>query len=257
MTISPRSALERMLRDTTMRRHLPKEFGRAPIIMSAAGGLGALLRPVRKYDPLLLRIALSLVHPGNVVWDVGANIGLFSVASAALSGASGNVIAFEPDVVLVNLLRRTASLQSRSAAPITIVPSGVAREQGLRSFSIAKRARASNALSDYGNSQMGGVAEIQTVVVFALDDLVRWLPPPNVIKIDVEGAEIEVLAGARELLHQRRPSIVCEVAGGNAPGVTKLLADIGYQLYDGSRPLSAASRCVDATWTTIALPLDR
>jgi FkbM family methyltransferase len=254
VSIKPRRILENLLRDRVRRRRLPAAFGNAPIIMSAAGGLGAILKPVDHYDPTLLRLARTLVHRGDVVWDIGANIGLFSVASAAIAGDAGKVIAFEPDVVLVQLLRQTGALQAASSAPITVVPTAVARETGLRSFSIAKRARASNALTGYGNTQMGGTAETQTVVTCDVESLAQWLPAPDVMKIDVEGAETEVLLGAASVLKSKRPLIICEVAGDNAQEVSRLLHEAKYELYDASRPIEVGASIALASWNTVALP---
>jgi FkbM family methyltransferase len=256
MTMSARSILENLLRDRARRRRLPAAFGHAPIIMSAAGGLGALVKPVEDYDPTLLRLARTLVNPGDVVWDIGANVGLFSVACAAIAAETGKVIAFEPDAVLVQLLRRTGALQTASAAPITVVPTAVARETGLRSFSIASRARASNALTGYGNSQMGGTSETQTVVTFAVDCLTQWLPIPDVMKIDVEGAETEVLLGATNLLKSKRPLIICEVSDGNAQEVSRLLHEAEYQLYDASKPIEEGASIAEASWNTVAVPAE-
>lgn len=249
--------IEYVLRDRARLRRLPAEFGRAPIFASAGGGLGAVLRPVAKIDPILLATAKSVVREGNVIWDVGANIGLFSVAAAALAGQTGHVVAFEPDVVLVQLLRKTGRRQGLGSAPIAVVPCAVADRFGLRRFEIAKRARASNALFGYGRSQMGDVAEIQTVVALALDDCVRDLPPPDVLKIDVEGAELEVLSGASRLLHGSRPVVVCEVGDANVNEASILLSNAGYELFDGSKLLTEASKCDHATWNTIAVPREK
>jgi len=61
-----------------------------------------------RVDPLLYEMAEELVKPGSVVWDVGANVGLFSICAAARSGRSGQVLAIEPDFWLANLINRTA-----------------------------------------------------------------------------------------------------------------------------------------------------
>lgn len=256
MTMSARSILESLLRDRTRRRRLPAAFGHAPIIMSSAGGLDALLKSVDDYDPTLLRLAKTLVRPADVVWDIGANIGLFSVASAVIAGDAGKIFAFEPDAVLVQLLRRTSALQTASAAPITVVPIAVAQETGLRSFSIASRARASNALTGYGNGQMGGTAETQTVVAISVDSLAQWLPAPDVIKIDVEGAETEVILGAANVLRSKPPLIICEVTGRNANEVSRLLHEANYELYDASKPIEEGASTAVATWNTVAVPVE-
>ena len=194
-----------------------------------------------------------LVRPGNTVWDIGANVGLFSFASAALAGPSGRVVAFEPDTELVALLRKTARELPAHVASVTVVPAGVAGATALRTFSIASRARASNALSEYGNSAMGGTREVQTIVCIAIDEYRAWLPSPDVVKIDVEGAEVEVLTGASRLLEETAPAIACEVAPQNAERVTEVLRSFGYCLFDAAQPLRVELEVNLATWNTIAL----
>ena len=79
-------------------------------------------------DPPLLRNVQELVRPGDVVWDIGANIGLFTFAAAALAGVGGKVVAFEPEVWLVQVLRRSSRLQAPDSAPVTIIPAAVASQ---------------------------------------------------------------------------------------------------------------------------------
>jgi FkbM family methyltransferase len=198
-----------------------------------------------------------LVRPGNVVWDVGANVGLFSVAAAARAGTTGHVFAFEPDTWLVGLLRRTAQLHHPQCAKMSIVPAAVGGCVALRSFQIAVRSRSSNALAGYGQSQMGGVAEEQIVPVFNLDWLLDHFAAPHVLKIDVEGAELEVLAGQMRMLREVRPRIVCEVASTSAREVTALLTGADYLLYDGEKPLEGAAPITEACWSTVAIPTEQ
>lgn len=251
-----RRLLEIALRDRAVMRHLPDEFGRAPVYASAEGGLKYVMKPMLSADPLLLAWAKLLVRPGSVVWDVGANIGVFSVAAANLAGPAGQVFAFEPDAFLVQLLRKTALRQPKSAATITIVPAAMAAATGLREFEIAARARASNALTGYGHSQMGGVRERQTVVALGIADCLSWLPPPGVMKIDVEGAEHELFAVGGRLLEHVRPRIACEVSSGNSRRMTQILKDARYRLFDADNLGSGLVETGEATANTIAVPAE-
>ncbi|HQR65791.1 MAG TPA: FkbM family methyltransferase [Thermoanaerobaculia bacterium] len=213
-----------------------------------------LLKGMSAVDPALLAHASEFVGDGAVVWDVGANVGLFSVAAASRARSQGRVYAIEPDAWLVGLLRRTAKLQPPDSAQIDVIPCGIARDAGIRTFSIAKRSRSSNHLVEYGHSQAGGVAEQQTIVTFALDDLLRWIPAPSVVKVDVEGAEAEVLQGARVLLEEHRPVVILEVGEQGAAEVTHILKSRSYCLFDGETP-GPSRRPIDrATWNTIAVP---
>jgi FkbM family methyltransferase len=206
-------------------------------------------------DPGLFRLAAELVRPGAVVWDVGANVGLFSFAAAHLAGARGSVAAFEADSWLVGLLRRSAAIQPPSSAPVQVVPAAVAGSCGLRSFNISSRSRSSSFLSGYGSSQAGAVAERQTVVALSLDWVAERLPPPDVLKIDVEGAELEVLEGATRLLEARRPVLLCEVSAPRSAEVAALLRGRGYRVLDGDEAPARRGDLAAAPWTTLALPV--
>jgi FkbM family methyltransferase len=252
-----RRCLERLTRRLVFRRQLPGEFDDAALYVSPAAGLRFIFTPMARIDPPLLTAAHNLVKTGDVIWDIGANIGLFALAAAVRSGRLGRVIAFEPDVWLVQLLRRTSAAQPAKNAPITVVPVAVASEVSLRSFSIASRSRACNALMEYGNSQMGEVEEQQVVAAFNLDWLLTRLPIPDVIKIDVEGAELEVLRNQSRILNQVRPVIICEVGSQSSDEITRLLTGASYSLFDGEKP-SRAPQIVDrATWSTIAIPEEK
>jgi len=251
--VTIRSLAETPLKDRVRRRALPVEFSSAPIYMSAAAGLGAILKLVDQVDPVLLRTAALLVRRVDIVWDIGGNIGLFSIAAAVRAGSTGQVFAFEPDPMLIQLLRASARLQSSSTAPISVIPAAVADTVGVRDFWIAKRARSSNALAGHGLTQMGGVRETISVVTLTIDDCLAWLPRPTLLRVDIEGAEFQALSSATELLSAPYPTLICEVAGANAERVTDLLRSAGFRLYDPSRPNPLAREIEVATPDTIAI----
>src|SRR5277367_1399536 len=129
-----RAFAERTTRKWVYARRLPTSFGSAPIFVTPAAGLKFLLKPMPEIDPILLRNVIELVRPDDVVWDIGANVGLFSFSAAARAGPKGQIIAFEPDACLVQVLRRSATLQPMTSSPVRIVPAAVATEVELRQF---------------------------------------------------------------------------------------------------------------------------
>jgi len=249
-----RPLLETLTRRYVIRRRLPARHGGARLYVSPSAGLKYLFRSMKHIDPTLCALAEQLVHAGSVVWDVGANIGLFCFAAAHHAGPQGYVVAFEPDIWLVGLLRRSSAQQPASSASVQIVPTAVAASCDLRQFNIAARSRAASFLTGYGSSQSGGAREEQTVIATSLDWLAQRLPGPDVLKIDVEGAELEVLKGAAHLLREKRPVLVCEVSLENSTAVTSLLTACGYSVYDGEANPPHRESLRAAPWTTVAIP---
>lgn len=146
-----RSVLERLSRNRTFRRSLVVNGVGYPIVVSPDAQLKYLKLNPNAFDSDLVQLACRFVQEGSDVWDIGANVGTFSVAAMACS-RTGDVIAFEPDVFLVNMLRRTARLQPGNPDRIKVVPVAVSMTDGVERFAIAARGRASNALDYNGES---------------------------------------------------------------------------------------------------------
>lgn len=251
-----RKIAELASRGVVLKRKLPSQFGGAPLFVSPDSGLKYYRRDLRKVDPFLLTMAAELVRPGNVVWDIGANVGLFSFAAAGLAGSSGYVASVEPDGWLVSLLRRSASLNHPSRARVVVVPAAVSDSMGMAELHVASRARSANFIGGTERSEAGGTRRIDSVIAVTLDWLLDHLPPPQVLKIDVEGMEHRVLAGAYKLLTQVRPRIWCEVLACNAEATSTALHAAGYEILSGKAPPSERTPLKKAVWDTLALPKD-
>ncbi len=253
-----RTLLERMSRRVVLKRRLPPEFGRGVVYVSPGSALNLWRFDLAKVDPMLFRIAREHVRRGDVVWDVGANVGLFSFAAAALAGPSGSVLAIEADTWLADLLRRSANARRQGAAPVAVLPAAAAEAVGVAAFKIARRGRASNFLASApGSNQAGGVREIQLVPTVTLDSLLDRFPPPALVKIDVEGAEDKVLQGAVRLLSELRPVVACEVFKESRTVVDPLLRELGYTLLDAELPPSKRKPLQASATNTLAYPPDR
>ena len=135
-----------------------------------------------------------------------------------------------------------------------MVPVACGRAVEPRTFHLANRSRAANYLEGYGSSQTGGSRSRQTVMAVSLDWALSHFPKPNLLKIDVECAECEVLAGAGELLASARPVVICEVSGANSAAVAGFFHSRGYRVADADR--ADTGEDLDAApWNTLAIPV--
>jgi FkbM family methyltransferase len=139
-----------------------------------------------------------LVRPGSIVWDIGAHYGYIALLESAAVGPSGRVFSFEPNPRNRRLLE--AHLRWNRASNTKILPYAVSSATGEMSFGWKEDQRASSIASHLGGSGW-------TVPVRQIDALIASgeLPAPDFLKIDVEGAEIELLRGAVRLLAGDRP----------------------------------------------------
>ncbi|MBX7190659.1 MAG: FkbM family methyltransferase [Sandaracinaceae bacterium] len=238
-----RTVLERVLGPVRLRRRLPRDLGGGALTVTArAGGLKYWNPLIERIDPSLFRLARRHVRPGDVVWDIGANVGLFSAAAAGIAGPTGSVLAVEADADVSLLLRQSfGALDPRRCAHVSLVQAAVTGpEAAIVRFRIAKRARAANAIVGASSTQMGGVVEERLVPGITLDGLLASTErAPALVKIDVEGHEESVLAGAKTLLARHRPTLFVEVGSESADAVGAILREHGYRMFDGDDAESA------------------
>lgn len=143
---------------------------------------------------------LAIKHclkPGQVFYDIGANVGFYSLLASRYVGSTGLVVAFEPVPRNIECLSRHAHLNKVSN--LQIIPKALSNHTGKVKFSYNDDPSACYITSE-GNLE---------VDVTTLDELLKdkSLPMPNVIKVDIEGAEIDFLKGAVATLIAQRPLI--------------------------------------------------
>jgi len=245
-----------MARDRAFSRRLPKTFGRRVVYVSPDSQLKFVRPSVEGWDPMLLSWAGDYVSSGDVVWDIGANVGAFTVPAAVKSG-TGLVLAVEPDPFLAGLLRRTTEDQGNRDLNIRVLGAAVSDRDGVAELMISSRGRAFNSLSEAGGRYtMGGERGRVLVPTVTLDTLLDSQSPPSILKIDVEGAEGLVLNGATRLLATVRPRVLIEVGQEQAESVTASLLSHGFCLFDASIGIgrSPVTRCV---FNTLAIPAEQ
>jgi FkbM family methyltransferase len=154
---------------------------------------------------------------------------------------------------MAHLIRRSARLNPESA-PVEVIPCAVSESASLARFNIAKRSRTSNALEGFEHSQAGGVRETEAVLTITLDWLSEQIAPPDVLKIDVEGAELMVLRGSVGMLKAKRPVVLFELTRRNWDEEARIFRDLGYALFNSDLPPTERTPLSEATFNVLALP---
>ena len=183
------------------------------------------------YEPPVTRVFQHLLRPGGVVVDAGANWGYFSLIAAAAVGPSGKVFALEPDPRHAAQLTRNVHLNA--FGQVEALAMGAAARPGL-----ARLVGYADGVTNRGVSRLTAYkpGDGRPVPCVAVDDLTATRPVVDLVKIDVEGAELDVLEGMRAGLAARRyRAIVLELhpvqmrqRGAYAGDCVRLLAAAGY-----------------------------
>lgn len=174
--------------------------------------------------------------PGDVFYDIGANIGFFSLLGSRLVGGDGGqVYAFEPAPANVEAIE--ANVARNEFANITVLGQAVGGHAGRVRLQLVADASWCK-LEEYGKHPL--TEEVIEVEQVTIDDLLAAgeLRPPTLVKIDVEGAEVAVLEGMRATIERHRPAIICELHETNRE-FTRTMRELGYRVInlEGPGPL--------------------
>jgi FkbM family methyltransferase len=157
----------------------------------------------RGHEPWILHTCLRLVRSGDVFYDVGASAGYFSIGVAGRAPGV-TVVAFEPQPTLARAIAVSAALNGLN--DVLVLPTMLGARDGSAKLFVPSHSVHASAVARAPG------ARALTCAVTTLDGLVdnRLVPWPTLVKIDVEGAELEVLQGATRLLRENPPYLVLE-----------------------------------------------
>lgn len=212
-------------------RNIGRTLGLNRLVASFLGAGG--------YEDRFQATMLGAIRLGDVVWDVGANVGLYSRKFSDIAGSTGKVFAYEPSPA--NLQR--LNLAVASLANVTVVPVALGAREEVVVFEQGKDPLGATSrivgTMDKSAKESAGQVDIQLT---SGDRLVSSgaVAIPNVIKIDTEGFELDVLLGLRQTLLEKRLRALCiemhfgllqERGLSNAPAdIEKLLVSSGFSL---------------------------
>ncbi len=175
------------------------------------------------------------VHPGMVVFDIGANVGFYTLRLARQVGSGGRVHAFEPDPLSFDILRQRVSAKAPGNVELRAV--AVGEREGTVALRCGALNRADNRI--HGSHAEGEVAESVEVPLVTLDGYcaAHRVERLDAVKMDVQGAEVEALRGFQDALRRLRPSwLLVELspqhlrgAGATAEQLWQLLAAARYR----------------------------
>lgn len=199
---------------------------------------------IGRYEPATAKALKSLVKPGMSVVDIGANVGAHALLMGTLVGETGQVVAVEPTAFAIGKLRHS----------LTLNPQLTQRVDAIQAFLGPKDAKAAPA-AIYSSWPLRGGAELHDkhlgqpmttdgVTSVSLDDLLeaKGVARVDLVKIDVDGFECDVLAGATGMMERDRPIFVMEVApyvleerGASLDQFLSFFTRLNYRFFDERR----------------------
>ncbi len=175
------------------------------------------------YEPKNVEAIQQTVRADDVAYDVGAHVGYFSVLMGDIVGSGGKVIAFEPRGLNLGYLKRHVSVNH--CENIEIVSKALGDHSGHAKLE-TRTGSGTGYISDTGD---------EDVEIASIDELVESgaFPPPDFLKIDVEGGEMAVLRGARKVIEKQRPRMILATHGDEIDAECRtLLSEWHYDMQD-------------------------
>lgn len=182
--------------------------------------------------PVLETLGQELRRVGaQCAYDIGAGYGYHTLfLSRVLDG--GKVISFEPNPSSLEIL--WAAVADNAVQNVEVVEVGVGTHTGSVIFKPGAISLHGRIVRGSSNVRDGDLSALTTIPMMSLDEFVfdRRNPPPDLLKIDVEGAELDVLRGGERVLQIHRPVVVCELHGSQCEDdVRAILSTYGYAFH--------------------------
>ena len=191
------------------------------------------LRALGRVEPRTTTLFERILRPGDAYVDVGAHVGYHSLVAARLVGESGRIVSIDPQPY--NCAKILANAELNGFANIVVVAAAVAEADGFTSLKNQSR-------QDKARLTLTGPGVNDGALTFVVPKItLRWLletytlRPVNLLKIDVEGFELEVLKGAGDAIRDVE-NIVFEILPGEdadkTRAIERMLRDCGFQMFD-------------------------
>ena len=210
------------------------------------------------YEPELQTALRDLVKPGTIIYDVGANIGYISLLLAKAAGETGHVYAFEALPENAERWRRNIGLNGMGGR-VSLFAGAVTQAAGPVRFLVHASAGMGKVAGSAGREE-AYQSEV-SVLGISLDEFVyrQGNPPPQVVKMDIEGGEVLALPGMRRILAEAHPLMLMELHGEESAQVAwETLTTAGYEIRWMRRgyPLVASQTALGHKAYVVAKPVD-
>jgi len=202
-------------------RFLEAIYGRRGLVRRMDGEEVIRIRPSQRYfrdnfEIRLFRYLRENVKPGDVILEVGANVGIFTVSLARWVGPAGHVYAFEPAPDARDTLRhhlRLNHVQER----VTVIPEAVSDTPGCASFYVVGTSGENTLSPKHSRIPCADSIDVNVTTTDAFCRQRRIAP--SLVKIDIEGYEFHALRGAKRTIERHSPRIVLELHPMNWPDI--------------------------------------
>jgi len=200
-------------------------------------------------------VVRNYIKDGMCVWDIGSNQGIFSTLAASKVGRNGAVYALEADPHYADMIHRTTKRLPENYERINILCAAISGEVGVLEFAVAAKGHARSRLLSAAPEDFP-IAGKKSVASLTGDFLLDHWRSPDFIKMDVEGEELNALAGSASVLRKSRPVFYLEVSRHHEEAVTDLLRSFDYSIFHlaGSGEEEPIETC---SFHTIAKPSEK
>lgn len=170
------------------------------------------------YEPWVQKAISQYLQPGMYAWDIGAFIGYYTLLMRRVAGF-GRIVAIEPDPESFSILKKHLTINGYE--DVVTLPVAVGARQGRVRLERVPGGPSQTKVVECDNGEFNQIT---------LDDLLDRFPAPGVVKMDIEGAEADALAGGTRLLEEIRPVWIIELHGYQGEQALKQLRKAGYQI---------------------------
>ena len=186
-----------------------------------------------RYEAEFVELLMSKLKPTDVFYDIGANAGYFSIIASTVISEQNSIVAFEPVPYLHDIIKHHAEVNN--VKNVSVFPYAVSDKTGTVEFSNMDKTGGNTYISD--SSIFKTSRDSLEVKCVSLDDFIdehKNFKIPTILKIDAEGAEFDVLEGAKKTLKEHKPLLFLSTHDIHLPGVKdkclNFLKDLDYTI---------------------------